>query len=136
MSAGAEYWMSAQFESDHDKRRPVVASLIVAAVVGAVFGALATGFTGFGLSALWSTSPGAMSGGAIVGAAVVLAACLMWNLEARAVGRRLDRVLEGEIEAGLDDNSRALDRADKLAALLSGTGRTDTRGDRWPRRPS
>lgn len=91
------------------------AALVMAAVVGALFGGLAVGSVGLGLVSLTSPATSAVSGGVVIGVALILAVCLMWNLDSRAAARREDRMLAAEIGAARKEIAAARGKARKLA---------------------
>lgn len=109
--------MSTRLDFDDGSKRRTPVALVLAAVVGAVFGALATGIVGVGLGVFSSNAAGAVSGGAMIGAAFIFAVCLIWNLEIRARGQRLNRVLEVELADDLQEDQAALRRLDSLLLL-------------------
>ncbi len=109
--------MSTRLDFDDGSKRRTPVALILAAVIGAVFGGLATGVVGLGLGVFSSNAAGAVSSGAMIGAAVIFAVCLIWNLEIRLRGQRLSRALEAELADDLQENQGALRRLDSLLRL-------------------
>ena len=117
---------------ERDRPRRPRSLLILAAVIGAAFGAMAVGVAGFGVSSLWSGGSSALTSGMILGTGILLAACLLWNLDLQVILRRETRLAPDELAAAHRELAEAEHRLERVRSDLE--GRSYGQGDGFDNR--